>query len=691
MSKTPKIYLTLFLTILVIFLFFLPSVFFKVRSYDELMPFKETYLPVCFSFSEMFELISWLGLKQHFEAGNTTYSNIVSLRCNPFGNFLQLLIQVLFKKNPVNYHLYSLILHLINASILYILTSKVLNLKSNVHIEKLVICSLLVLLWAIHPSNIESVLLLTNANIVLSYTFSLIAIYLYLDSFLKSYEFEKISLLKNLLIFFTYSFALLTAEFHFFIPLVLISYTSILYLSKNKCGLLETVKKSIFSIIPFISASFIYIILFIFSNTKVNFTSQTSMLLIFERILWLSPQVLFHFLKLLLFPLKLSIDQTNLVRFGKAIYDPYAIFCIVFMTAIFLTSLYAIVRNKSKLIFFFLTISLFFIALVPYSQIIAPIYNFASERYLYFPSFIFIFGLSHYLNYYSRKSKVITFILITMVLIFGGRSYFRLQDWKNSQSLYESVIKSTNNHLFKAIRYKGLTPQDKIFSQYPEREVPIEYQLKAIDELNLAVQFYQSEKEKYQDKTPHILKSYGIDPESFLCKSGYLLSQAIFSLSNENHKLALKNIKPFVNNLSKLDSAGLAFYASTLYFDNQIDSAEVVFKKALELYPYSTRLIYPYCDLIQIKYKDLNQIEEHALFAYKYFPYDVFTLLVLTKIYGLKGDLKNFAKFSYVYGLRHHSIEDLENAYSAYIKLNDDASASRTLKRIEFLKSKLKR
>ncbi len=674
-----KFFYFAFFTSLVIFLFFFPTIFFKVKAYDELMTFKETYLPVCLSFSEMFELISVLGLRHHFEATNTIYSSLVSIRCNPVGNFLLLLVQALFKKNPINYHLYSLFLHLINSYILFYLLTKIRKLFNNnkgIGNIEYGACSLLVLIWALHPVNLESVLLLSNANIVLSYTLTLLALVALLN---KS---------NPLLTFVLYITALFTAEFHFFIPLLLILY---LVIASNYFNKEISFKGILLKTSPFLLASLIFIISFLLSPTKLNLSNQSNIQIILERIFWLSPQILFHFTQLFLFPVNLSIDQTNLVRLGKTLFDPYVVFCFFAVFFFVLLSILSILSSKKRLPLFFLTFTLFLLTLIPFSQILAPIYNLASERYLYFPSFMFIFGLGHVLFYLDSKNSTILrtkiiYLLSIILLIYGGRSYLRTLDWKDSESLYRAAIRSTNNPLHQAVRYKGLSPQESVLSRFPEREVSVEIQRIAENKLEEAIVFYKSEVQKYQDKTPLILKAYGLDPETLLVKSGYVLSQTKFTLNKDDYKLALETIQPYLYDLSKLDSAALTFYASILYFNNQIDQSEYILRKALELHPYSTKIIYPLCDLIQIKYGDLNQIEELTLKAFKYFPYDSFTLLVLTKVYSLKGDLEKFAHYSYIFGLRNHSIEDLTNAYNAYIKLNEPEKANKVKEKILFLR-----
>ncbi len=680
------------LILVVVFAFFYKSLFFGVKIYDEIIPFKETFLPTCFSISEISELVSLLGLRQHFEATNSFYSNISSIRCNPVGNLVQMLIQFLFKKDPFKYHLYSLVLHLINTTLIFFILDKASTIYSkNINkLPKLILISLLSLLWALHPVNLESVLLLTNANIVLSYTFAFITVFIYLNLFQKLILNNKVNLIQAIFTFFTFSMALYLAEFHFILPIILILYSVVITLNQTP-GSITFIKSFISSIklaLPILVADFLFVILFLISNTGINIIRHPSIQLVLERIFWLSPQVLFHFLKLFLFPIKLSIDQTFFVYLGKTIFAPYAIFCICFMLAIAVLSIVSIIKTKQYFPFFFLMFSLFFISLIPFSQIIAPLYNLASERYLYFPSFIFIFGFAHFLFTFcgnsSWKIPAIT-ILIILLCAYTTRAYLRTLDWKDNFTLYSAAVRNINNPLYKGFRLKGLTPQEKIFTRFPEREVNIEYKKQAYREFEKALDLLKSEKEKYELQTPEILKSYGLDPLTLYAKAGISLAQLDYTINNDE-KRALKIILPYVEDLSVLDSTALAFYGALLYFNGLVDKAEEVLLLAHKLNPYSTRITLTLCDLIQIKYGDLPRMEKLTLEVFNYFPYDTFTLFVLTKIYELKKDPEKYAYFSYIYGLRHHSIKDLENAKNVYLLLNKPDKVQKITKEIQFLK-----
>ncbi len=683
MKITKKTIAFLCTTILIIFFFFLHTIFYPVKLFDEIIPFKEVYLPICFSFGEMIELISLLGLDQYFEATNTLYSNIVSLRCNPFGNLPLLFIQLIFKNNSVYYHLYSLILHLINSAIVFMLIHKVSSLFAPKveSLKRLFSVTLLTLLWALHPINIESVLLLSNTLAVLAYNLCFIAVFIFLSTTLSKNKSHNLSIIQSVTVFFIFLCAQFTIESPFIIPLVLIGYLIAFNMGSNHEKGVSAIKLSLIKAAPFILAMIIFVLSFTLSNTGINIKKQQSFVLIFERIFWLSPQVLFHFIKLFFLPIKLSVDQSLLVQLGKSLFSPYAIFCFSFIFSCVILSFVSLFRANKKFPFLFLIVFLPLISLIPFSQIPAPLYNLASERYLYFPSFIFIFGISHYFFYLLNKirnNNLLIFIscLSLLTITYSIRAYIRTLDWKDNISLYYSSIKTASNPLTKALRYKGLTPQDKVYAHHPEEEVDKKYVLLAVKNLKTAIKLLKIEKEKYQSSTPLIIKSYGLDPSSLLAKAGYCLAQTDFKLNND-YKRALDLITPYTKDLNGLECSELSFYGALLYYNGMQDKAEEVLRKALEIFPYSTKIIFPLCELIQLKHGDMNEVERLNLQAFNYFPYDNFTLFKLSELYKLKREPEKYAFFSYVYGLRHHEIAPLIDAERIYLHLNKQDMAEK--------------
>ncbi len=676
------------ITTLSVFLFYFHTLFYGVKAFDELAIFKETYLPICFNIKEVFELISLLGIHQHFESSNMLYSNISSIRCNPFGNLLQLCIQCLFQKNLFYYHIYSLIIHLINSAIVFLILKSISLLFSKDSDNKTRLCfvSILTLLWSLHPANVESVLLTTNANIVLGHGLSLYTFYIFLKLVLNE-EQSKNSGLNLIILFIVFLFALLIAEFHFMLPFILFSYGATINIYFKNQSIQKSLKRSFILALPaFIAISVFAVVLFI-SNTKLNFQNNFPPTVILERVFWLSPQVLFHFIKLLLFPVKLSVDQTLLVKIGTSLFDPYAIFCICLIFTLLVFSIISLAKINNRFPFFFIIFFFLLLSLFPFSQVAVPVYNLASERYLYFPSFIFIFGLSHCIFFiiskYMNNKKIIYLISIStlsILIIYSIRGYIRTLDWKDNLTLYSSAASTTENPLFKAYRYRSLTKN--IFSQYPEREVEPKFQNLAIQDLRKAIILYKKRTRTIQPSVPEIVKVYGLDPQTLLVKSGYLLAQSDFTM-NTDPKSALKIMEPYTKDLSILDTSALTFYASLLYYNNKADESEYVLKKAYELRPYSTRVIFSLCDLIYIKYGDLKTIEDYCLKAFKYYPYDSYTLYALANTYKLMHNHERYAYYSYIYGLRNHSVEALKTAHNEYLIINDRQKAEKVEKELQ--------
>lgn len=675
-STKKTTFIFLIFTIILTFLFYYQTLFYDIKAYDEITLLKETHLPVCFSLSEIFNLISLLGLHQYFEASNTLYSSISSLRSNPLGDFLILFTQLICKKNPVNYHLYSLILHLISSCFIFL----ILNRASLDFISKtdnkfrLTTVSLLTFLWATHPVNIESVLLLTNYNAVLSHALCIITVYIYF-----TYNYNQI--IRTILLCIPFSIAVFSAEYLFMLPFILFTYTF---------GKSKNLNYSIKQTFPLFIISTLFIMSFIFSNSRINLQDQ-SLISTIERVLWLTPQILFHLIKLLVFPLKLSIDQSLFVHLGASLFSPYAISCIGFILISIICSLISLFNSKNQSPFLFLIFVPFLLSLLPFSHLFAPIYNLASERYLYFPSFILLLGVSNLIFYLfsTSKNKVILLLILLLTLIYSARGLVRTLDWKDSFSLYESAINTTNNPLHKAFRYRGLISQDKLLLQYPERELDLKFQKLAIKDLHTAISIYKNNIRK-EKNIPLIIKKYGLDSKALLAKSAFILSQYDFNLNN-NPASALKTITPYAKDLIPLDTSAIAFYASLLYYNNMPDKAIEVLKNGYKLKPYSIRIILSLCDLTYIQTGDLKTVEKYLLNAFKYFPYDSYIIYALANTYKQMNNHERYAYYSYIYGLRNHSLEALQTAKAEYFFLNNNSMVEKVINKIQFIEKELQK
>ena len=192
---------------------------------------------------------------------------------------------------------------------------------------------------------------------------------------------------KQLLIGLLFLCTLLIAEHAVFLPFIVLCY----HLAKHPP------KQAFKNCAGLFIALFIYVIYFALHATSSNFTGgDTSFAntyggegLIIARVLWMAPQIFIHVINLILFPLHLSIDQTALVHFSNSYFSFYSIFCLLVSLAVIAMWVMSFKRDKAV----FVLLSGFLISLVPFLQIISPVYCLAAERYLYMPLFMLVLGI----------------------------------------------------------------------------------------------------------------------------------------------------------------------------------------------------------------------------------------------------------------------------------------------------------
>ena len=479
------------------------------------------------------------------------------------------------------------------------------------------------------------------------------------------------------------------------IPLILFFYTFANYrYSSNETSILTAIKYSFKKTLPLFLALIVFIAYFLFSHTRenLNFSTVNSISLLFERIFWFSPQIFFHFIKLILYPAHLSIDQTAMVHLSKSLFNPYSIFCsssmYLFLLLLFISFL--LVRKKWFYLFF-ISFSSFTIALLPFLHILSPTYCLISERYLYLPLLMLVFGLSHIVFYLFNKGLPLqtpTLVILALLLCaYSVRTYIRTIDWRDSVSLFESALKEVPNDLYKGLRlemlgailsnyYKDDESHNKGTLYFNKSISTLEESLNKLEE--------EKEKEKNQNKIPEIIKAYGLDPKTIQAKTAYLLSFTKFGLGQDINS-AIETLRPHMRDLSIVDTQILDFYLGLLFSIKDFEEAERLIKHALK-HKLSPHILVVQSELYKQKYNDLQSSEKCLLKSLELSPYDIQTLLYLKRFYFDMNKPNEFALFSYLYGIRVHYEQSLKDAYFIYTQLNNKKMAEKALKNIELLK-----
>lgn len=650
--------------------------------YDERVIFEETVCPIPTSFGEIFEYFNSFGLTNNLSSTNLLYTSNSVNRSSLFGVPLLIIIGFFFQKNAALYHSLNLFLHIANTSLVYLILRWCF---SNFIPLSRYIAIVLASIWAIHPVNVESILLSTNVGALLSY---LIFFSLFYD-FLKNKEKNK-STLRRIILPICFLLPMLTNEYIVTLPILFFIY-SLIENYKSK-PFVEALKLAWEQSLPYIIGLFIYLVYFLLSSFRFfQATSLNPIILFIERILWLSPQIFVHYLKLIFLPKVISVDQSALVHLGKSLFNWYPIICFIILLLWLGLPLTIFIQRKKCFSLTLLTL-LFFISLLPFSHILSPTYCLIAERYFYLPLFFIIFGFAMLANVIlstSKGSPVALLPILCILLIASGiRSYIRTNDWKNDFVLLNSTINTSPNSLYKGLRTRHLGEAILKAATIKKKFEAEQYFIEAQNYLYKAVEELTKEKNKYP-KLPLILKLYGIDYDSLLVKAAYLICLEPFNKYNEKnmedvkvYKETLDMFKPYLQYIESFDPRTLELYANLLIKNNELAKAKKVFLYAYKKYPTSPFILMSLIRFEREIEKDLNNAKNYLTKALKLYPYSKDILFEALRQYQMENDLAKYTKYSYLYGLRTHSQFAYREALTGYLTLQDLENAKKTIDKL---------
>ena len=673
--------LDLLICLIVVCGLFIPTLVRPFLIYDERIFLEGSLFPALNSFFEIFEFIDKFGLNFNLISSNTLYTSNCVIRTCPFAQIFGTIISFLFKQEPFLYHSFSLFLHLINTCLVYFLLKVCLTTKDEKYyspsggIRLLLI--ILTSVWAIHPVMMEPVLLSTNCGALFTYMFFF--------SFLLEFLINKNSksLLREVLIPILFLIPMLINEYLITLPFVLfiISFYKTYQINPFK----KAFKKSIDETFPYFLGFIFYFIYFMFfSHYRTNQSlPENQLFVLIERGFWLAPQIFFHFLKLILYPKVLSIDQSLFVHLGKNLFDPYSIFCIIVLASWLFMPLLSFLSKKRAANAFLLSWTFFF-ALLPFLHILMPSYTLANERYLYCPLALLILGFTKILadslyspnneepnntKTFSGPIKVALPIILSFILVLCSlRSQARTQDWKDNYTFISSTYENAKDPLFKAIKLGMLGKAISILEPNQQGKSR-DYFFKTLELLQEAREEITHEKLKFQKTLPLVLKSYGLDYDSLLAKAAFLEASSRCLELQEDYRIGLKLLEPYIKKKYQLDSRILELYIHFLVLDKNYDKAKKVLLKANSLYPNTQFILLALANFSLDYEKDRVSAEKYIQTALKFYPYDPDLLLKAFTFYKEENNPILAAKYAHLFGLRTHSKAAYQHALSMYLNI----------------------
>jgi len=339
-----------------------------------------------------------------------------------------------FGPNPGAFHLFQMLLHTSNAIIVFFIMEIFFPIG---------LAFMLALLFLVHPINSETVVHTANLQDLLFFFFGSLA-------FLVIIKNKAIITAKNLILFVAFLllsvFSKETGALFGFISIV---YS---YLFNKK-----QLRKIVFCTV----AVFLFYALFRFGIARVGLgespISPIAHAAFAIRLLNI-PAILLKYFYEFIFPLNLETAQLWIVKNVSMteFFIPLFIIVILVISAILIGLKIAKKSKKNLAIYLFFSVWLF-AGILLHIQFI-PLDVTVAERWFYFPivgllgMLAIIYNSFFYKNVAVRKVSFIFFIGV--IILFSFRTYVRILDWRNSETLFTHELR-TNPHNFLIENYLG--------------------------------------------------------------------------------------------------------------------------------------------------------------------------------------------------------------------------------------------
>ncbi len=342
------------------------------------------------------------------------------------------------KLNPFGFHLWNVLLHVINTLLvfwfIFILTRR-----------KLLMATIVALFFGIHPMHVESVAWLTERKDVLFMFFFLFGLITYLR-FRESGKWWWYLTTTILLIL-----SCLSKGTAVVFPFILIL---IDYLMNDKLN-----KKVFIEKIPLFIISITFLILTYWLHKTGSLQSYSEHKTVVRRIIFASYDFLWYVIKFVI-PVNLSAFYTYPAENAMPLTYYLAPFILICLTA----CVYFFMRKQKEILFGFL---FYFFSIVLMLQFIptgSGEFNMA-DRYTYLAYIGLLFVIAYFINLMVEKHyhfrHLIIGTLFIYAVIFSYQAYSRTKVWQNSETLWSDVVAKNPDGCFIAYYSLGIYYQNE--------------------------------------------------------------------------------------------------------------------------------------------------------------------------------------------------------------------------------------
>lgn len=356
-----------------------------------------------------------------YKAGISSESNFY----RPMQALSYMLDYHFFGLSPFGYHLGNMLLHIINAILVYFLILMTTKQKPYAFIAGI--------LFLVHPVHTEAVTYISGRADLLVSLFMLLSLIIF--SIYQNYGRNKSAVL-YIISLVCFSFALLSKELAIIFPAVLLLYD---FCFKKEA--FTNFKSFLKRHLAFILIDLVYIFLRL---TLLNFELTHSTYLTGQYSFYSRLIIFFRafniYLRILSLPIDLHMGRVFLVSLRLA--DLINLLSMAFFLLIGILLLRS--YKKQRIIFF--SGFWFLIFLLPQSGLFYPINAFMAEHFIYLSSIGFFLIISVFLTKYCSP-RILAIIMIILVNFYSVTTVIRNFEWRNQEVFYKKNIKESSYSL----------------------------------------------------------------------------------------------------------------------------------------------------------------------------------------------------------------------------------------------------
>lgn len=359
---------------------------------------------------------NWINIVKIFTVNMGSATTDMSISYRPLQTFTFMIDYSLWELNTKGYHLMNILLHILVALAFWWLTNilfkdKLLSLFAGV-------------LFIVHPIHTEAIAYISGRSDPLATLFILLCLIFYIKYLdLNSKSTYTLMILSCAL-------SLLSKESSLVIPILLLVYH---FTFKRR------IKFNTFA--PLLCIALLYFVLrFRVLKSMPIFISSFD--IAFNNLPGFFVATL-NYIRLLFLPFNLHMEYGN--EFFQ--FSDYRVITGMFITLSLLIYAFKL-RNRNQILTF--SVLWFFLALLPVSNIFAPLTFYMSEHYLYLPSMGFFIIIAYGLSYIYkiRKNRVFAISIVMSLLIVSSYATLKQNNyWQDPISFYEKTLKYAPNSL----------------------------------------------------------------------------------------------------------------------------------------------------------------------------------------------------------------------------------------------------